>query len=106
MRCRSVLLVIHALALTLVSISAVAQQQEGYINIEIVNDGQYDQRITVFDDVCNLVVLERRIVANGEIAAQVCARAMDRGLVTVRNLETGAEREYRNVLDGDRLSTP
>lgn len=104
MRIRSIRGIAYALAATLLVMSA--QAEDGYINIEIVNDGQYDQRIAVVDNICQQLVLERRILADGLMLAQVCARQMDRGHVTLRNLETGAEREYRDVLDGDRLSIP
>lgn len=103
MRFRSIRGIVFALATTLVM---SAQASDGYINIEIVNDGENDQRIAVVDNICQQLVLERRIIADGLVPAQVCARKMDRGQVTIRNLETGAEREYRNVLDGDRLRIP
>lgn len=104
MRFRSIRGIVHALAAALMVTGA--QADDGYINIEIVNGGPYDQRIAVVDDICQQLVLERRIVADGMMPARVCARQMDRGQVTLRNLETGAEREYRGVLDGDRLSVP
>ncbi|NEX17816.1 MAG: hypothetical protein C1943_14645 [Halochromatium sp.] len=96
-------LILSGLVLFMASAQAAA---EGYINIEIVNDGQYDQRIAVVDNICHLLVLERRIIADGLMPAQVCSRKMNRGNVTLRNLESGAEREFPNVLDGDQLNVP
>lgn len=81
-------------------------QQEGYINIEIINDSHIDRRIRVIDNICELMVLERRLVGDGMIPAQVCSRDMGRGDITVVNLETGAERRYQDFLNGDRLKAP
>jgi hypothetical protein len=81
-------------------------QQEGYINIEIINDSHSDRRIRVVDNICELMVLERRLVGDGMIPAQVCSRRMGRGDITIVNLETGAEKRYQNFLGGDRLTAP
>jgi hypothetical protein len=86
--------------------ASVAAADNGYIDILIVNDGDDDQRVAVIDNICNRQVLEKRIIADGELPAQVCAREMGRGDVTVRNLATGGERRERNLLDGDRIATP
>jgi hypothetical protein len=83
-----------------------AVADDGYIDVEIVNNSTYDQEIAVVDNICRTVVLERRIVADGRIPARVCARNMNRGDLTIRNLETGSERQYRGILNGDRVQVP
>lgn len=93
-------------ATTLLPLLALGEQQEGYINIEIINDSHSDRRIRVIDNICELMVLERRLVGDGVIPAQVCSRSMRRGDITIVNLETGAEKRYQNFLGGDRLTAP
>lgn len=88
------------------SLCSTALADSGYINIEVVNDSSYDQRVAVTDNICGNLVLEKRIIADGRLPAQVCARDMGRGNVTIRNLETGSERQYQGILDGDRVQTP
>jgi len=92
-------------ALCLLFASAAAAD-DGDINVLIVNDGAYDQRVAVIDNICKRPVLEKRLVANGELPAQVCAREMGRGDLTIRDLDTGAQRRHRGILDGDRIATP
>jgi hypothetical protein len=90
----------------LLAAPTLARAQDGYINIRVVNHGAYDARVALVDNICNRLVLEKRIVADAELPAQVCARGMDRGDVTIRNLETGAEQRHRDLLDGDQVPTP
>lgn len=93
-------------AAALLPLLVLGAQQEGYINIEIINDSHNDRRIRVIDNICQLMVLERRLVGDGRIPAQVCAGPMRRGDITMVNLETGTEQRYQNFLNGDRLKAP
>jgi hypothetical protein len=83
-----------------------ANADSGYIDIEVVNNGEYDQRVAVVDNICRTLVLEKRIIADGRLAARVCARNMGRADVTVRNLESGTERRYQGILNGDQVQAP
>lgn len=91
------------LLLCLTPIAGLADQ---YIDVRIVNDSQYDQRIEVVDNICHLIVLQKRIVAGGAIPAVICSRGIEKGDVTIRNLVTGSEQRYPNVSDGEYLRAP
>jgi hypothetical protein len=86
--------------------SGVGQQMSDYIDVGIVNNSGEVQQISVYDNVCGVLILEKRLVRDAETSAQLCTEGMDRGDVTIRNLETGAERRYRGVLGGARLAAP
>ena len=86
--------------------SGVGQQLSDYIDVGIVNNSGEVQQISVYDNVCGVLILEKRLVRDGETSAQLCTEGMDRGDVTIRNLETGAERRDRGVLGGARLAAP
>lgn len=95
-----------AYLLAALAVVAPALADNGYINIEIVNNGVNDQRVAVVDKICQDLVLEKRVIAHGILPAQVCAREMGRGDITIRNLETGDERRHAGILDGARVQTP
>lgn len=90
----------------LVSSTGTTQQLFDYINVRIINNSGEDVRISVYDNVCGVMLLEKRLVRDGETSAQLCTQGMDRGDVTVRNLETGAERRHQGVLGGAKLVAP
>ena len=92
--------------LVLCALSTNALADSGYIDVEIVNNGEYDQQVTVIDNICRTVVLEQRIIANGSLPARVCARNMSRGDLTIRNLETGREQQHQGILNGDSVQVP
>ena len=84
----------------------MSQQLSDYINVRIINDSREELRVSVYDNVCGVMLLEKRLVRNGEIDAQLCTQGMDKGDVTIRNLETGAVRHYQNVVGGAKLAAP
>jgi hypothetical protein len=88
------------------AIAAPSSADSGYINIEIVNNGTDDQRVSLVDNLCEDLVLEKRILAHGILPASVCSRDMGRGDVTIRNLETGAEQRHRGIHSGAQIGMP
>lgn len=103
---KMLLMVVSVVVAGLVCSTGVTQQLSDYINVRIINNRGEDVRISVYDNVCGVMLLEKRLVRDGETSAQLCTQGMDRGDVTVRNLETGAERRYQSVLGGARLVAP
>jgi hypothetical protein len=103
---RVLLLVAAVVASSLVPSTGMTQQLSDYINVRIINDRGSDLRISAYDNVCGVMLLEKRLARSAEISAQLCTQGMDKGDVTVRNLETGAERRYQSVLRGARLAAP
>ena len=84
----------------------MTQQLSDYINVRIINNGGSELQISVYDNVCGVMLLEKRLVRDAETSAQLCTQGMDKGDVTIRNLETGAVRHYRDVLGGATLAAP
>jgi len=97
---------ISILFFVFVSSPGMGQQQSDYIDVRIINDSGEALQISVYDNVCGVMLLEKRLVRNAETSAQLCTQDMDRGDVTIRNLETGAVRHYRDVLGGANLVAP
>lgn len=88
------------------SSTGMAQQLSDYITVGVVNNTGVELRISVYDNVCGVMLLEKRLVRNGETSTELCTQGMDRGDVTIRNLETGVERRFQGVLGGARLAAP
>lgn len=83
-----------------------AQGLSSALNVVVENGTGGDADIEVVDNVCQVVVLSKRVVADGEVPAQVCAGDLGRGDVTLRDRLAGSERRFDNVQDGDRLPVP
>jgi hypothetical protein len=90
----------------LFSLIPTAGLPEQHINVQIVNDSQYEQRVEVVDNMCHLVVLEKLIDGEGMIPAEICSSGMDKADVTIRNLDSGSEQRYQDVHEGDSLEVP
>jgi len=95
-----------ALALLGTTLAGGVQSQTQYIAIRIVNPHPADRSAAVYDNVCDQLVLDKRVAGQSEIPAQVCARGLGRADVTIVNTLTGAERNYRDVLHGAALEVP
>jgi hypothetical protein len=95
-------------ALLLLGVTPCAWPQEptGYIDVRIVNPHPADRSAAVYDNVCDQLILSKRVAGHGVIPAQVCARGLGRGDVTIVNTVTGAERDYRDILRGASLEVP
>jgi len=103
---KTLLMVVSGVLFALLSSSGMSQQLSDYINVRIINDSRDELRVSVYDNVCGVMLLEKRLVRNGEIDAQLCTQGMDKGDVTIRNLLTGAERRYQSVVRGAKLAAP
>jgi hypothetical protein len=103
---KKLVMVISVVVCVLASSTGLTQQQSDYIIVRIINDGGEALRISAYDNVCGVTLLEKVLVRNAETSAQLCTQGMDKGDVTIRNLETGAVRHYRDVLGGAKLAAP
>ena len=100
------LMVVSFFAFLLASSIGMTQQQSDYITVRIINNAGEALQVSVYDNVCGVMLLEKRLVRDAETSAELCTQGMDKGDVTIRNLETGTERRYRDVLGGARLVAP
>jgi len=97
---------LSAVLLTAAGVDAAADPPGRPIDISIVNSSGDDLDVEVFDNLCGDVVASGRLVGKSELAAQVCSQDMNRGDVSVRDLRSGAEQRYTDVLDGANLEAP
>ncbi len=103
---KKLLMVVSVVICVLTSSTGLTQQQSDYIIVSIINNSGEALRISAYDNVCGVMLLEKRLVRDAETSAELCTQGMDKGDVTIRNLETGAVRHYQNVVGGTKLAAP
>jgi hypothetical protein len=81
-----------ALALALLPAQALAQQRA---DVNIINGGQSDVEIVVFDQVCNAAIYRGHLLREAETTVDCCPDAAGRCKLTIED-QTG----YRQEFDG------
>ena len=95
-----------ALAAAVLGFAGALRAETGYLDAMVVNHSREPRHILAYDNVCQQVVFDKRILAEGELPVNLCAGDGHRGDLTLRNRLTGAERRYSRIIRGSRLEAP
>jgi hypothetical protein len=95
-----------ALAAAVLGAAGVLRAETGYLDARVFNDSREPRHILAYDNVCQHVIFDKRILAEAELPVNLCAGDGHRGDVTLRNRLTGAERRYSRIIRGSRLKAP
>ena len=85
---------------------AEAEPMGTHLWLRVSNPHQDDREVLVYDNVCGRVVMAKRLAGRSEMPFQVCGEGMGNGDVTLRNLRTGVEQRYRDVVKDATLRVP
>ncbi len=78
----------------------------GAINVVITNPYSVAREVEAVDNVCGTPLFAKPMEGEASISVQICTRGMGRGDVSIRDLGTGSEQRYSDVLQGANLSVP
>ena len=103
---KAMLLLLIGLLASLKAGTAISAEADKNIFVSVQNSHPMDRFVTVVDDICESIVFQGRVIKHGKQQIEICAQKFRGGTVTIVNQRSGAEHQYRNVLNGTNLRVP
>jgi len=77
-----------------------------HIFVDVQNPHPSERIVVIVDDLCESEVFRGRLAGHGRQPIELCAQEFRGASVTISNLRSGAEKQFRKVLRGATLRVP